>query len=77
MVTYIHKRKKKQQTNKKTIQKAFLSIFIFFVALQKFVPLYMKILTVHGIQQCALYSAVSAWREVNVPFLYVCVFTLF
>lgn len=66
--TYI---KEKNKKTKKQFRRLF-SAFSFFVALQKFVPLYMKILTVHGIQQCALYSAVSAWREVNVPFLYVC-----
>lgn len=33
----------------------------------KFAPLYMKILTVHGIQQCASFFVVSAWREVKCP----------
>ena len=47
----------------------FFFLFVFFGHLtlrkkhsDKFVLLYMKILTVHGIQQCASSFVVSAWR---------------
>lgn len=84
MATYIHTHiKKKIQKSFLSIfifccftKVFFFSFFGHFILCKKhsdkFVPLYMKILTVHGIQQCALYSLVSAWREVNVPF-FVCV----
>lgn len=73
--TYIHKN---QQNNLEGFSQHFvifccftkLLFFCFFFGhltlrkkhSDKFVLLYMKILTVHGIQQCASSFVVSAWR---------------